>query len=76
MKLHESAKSLIKSGAHAHLVTLNSDGSPQVALVWAGVEGDDIVTAHLYETRKVKNIRAGGRVVYDQSLTCSDKGKI
>jgi len=62
MKLPESARSLIKSGAHAHLVTLNPDGSPQVTLVWAGVEGDDIVTAHLFATRKVQNIRADGRV--------------
>jgi PPOX class probable F420-dependent enzyme len=62
MKLPESARSLIKSGAHAHLVTLNADGSPQVTLVWAGVDGDDIVTAHLFATRKVQNIRADGRV--------------
>ena len=44
MKLPESARSLIESGAHAHLVTLNPDGSPQVTLVWAGLDGDDIVT--------------------------------
>ncbi len=62
MKLPESARSLIQSGAHAHLVTLNPDGSPQVTLVWAGVDGDDIVTAHLFATRKVQNIRADGRV--------------
>lgn len=62
MKLPDSARSLIESGAHAHLVTLNPDGSPQVTLVWAGVDGDDIITAHLYETKKVRNIRNDGRV--------------
>ncbi len=62
MKLPESARELIQSGAHAHLVTLNSDGSPQVTLVWAGVDGNDIVTAHLFETRKVKNVRHDPRV--------------
>ena len=62
MKLPESARELILSGVHAHLVTLNPDGSPQVTLVWAGLDGDDIVTAHLYETHKVKNIRRDGRV--------------
>ena len=42
MKLPESARSLIKSGVHAHLITLNPDGSPQVTMVWAGLDGDDI----------------------------------
>lgn len=42
MKLPESARSLIESGAHAHLITLNPDGSPQVTMVWAGLDGDDI----------------------------------
>jgi PPOX class probable F420-dependent enzyme len=62
MKLPESARLLIQSAAHAHLITLNPDGSPQVTLVWAGLDGDDIVTAHLYETRKVKNMRNDSRV--------------
>lgn len=62
MKLPDSARALIESGAHAHLVTLNTDGSPQVTLVWAGVDGDDIVTAHLFASRKVRNIQQDGRV--------------
>lgn len=62
MKLPDSARQLIESGAHAHLVTLNPDGSPQVTLVWAGLDGDDLVTAHLFETTKVRNIRRDGRV--------------
>jgi PPOX class probable F420-dependent enzyme len=62
MKLPESARELIESGAHAHLVTLNPDGSPQVTVVWAGLDGDDIVTAHLYENKKVRNVRQDGRV--------------
>ena len=41
MKLPESARALIEQGAHAHLVTLNPDGSPQVTVVWAGLDGDD-----------------------------------
>src|SRR3990172_2676147 len=62
MKLPDSARKLIASGAHAHLVTLNPDGSPQVTVVWAGLEGDDIVAAHLYELKKVRNLRRDGRV--------------
>ena len=62
MKLPESARRLIEAGAHAHLVTLNPDGSPQVTVVWAGVDGDDIVTAHLPENKKVQNVRMDSRV--------------
>lgn len=50
-------RSLIESGPLAHLVTLNADGSPQVTIVWIGVEGDEIVSGHLFEHRKVRNIR-------------------
>lgn len=62
MVLPDSARELIESGAHAHLVTLNPDGSPQATIVWVGLDGDDIVAAHLYESKKVRNIRQDGRV--------------
>lgn len=75
MKLPQTARDLIVSGAHAHLVTLNADGSPQVTLVWAGVEGDEIVTAHLFETKKVRNMRRDPRVAITfESPTKSEIG--
>jgi PPOX class probable F420-dependent enzyme len=75
MKLPDSARELIESGAHAHLVTLNPDGSPQVTIVWAGLDEDDIVAAHLFESKKVRNIRRDGRVaVTFESDTKSDIG--
>ena len=75
MKLPDSARELIESGAHAHLATLNPDGSPQVTIVWAGVDGEDIVAAHLYESKKVRNIRQDGRVaVTFECDTKSDMG--
>ena len=57
MQLPESARSIIDSNALAHLVTLNPDGRPQVTLIWVGLDGDDIVAAHLPENKKVRNIR-------------------
>jgi PPOX class probable F420-dependent enzyme len=62
MKLPESARALIESGAHGHLVTLNPDGSPHVTVVWVGLDGDNLVMAHLPENKKVRNIRRDGRV--------------
>lgn len=55
--LPDRLRTLIESGPLAHLVTLNADGSPQVTIVWIGLEGDEIVSGHLFEHRKVRNIR-------------------
>src|ERR1700726_4758536 len=60
--LPDSARAVLDSSALAHLVTLNPDGSPQVTVVWVGLDGDEIVAAHLPEHRKVRNIRNDSRV--------------
>ena len=60
--LPDSARELIESGALAHLVTLNRDGSPQVSCVWVGIDGDELVSGHLPEHQKVRNIRRNPRV--------------
>ena len=60
--LPDSAKAVLESPALAHLVTLNPDGSPQVSIVWVGLDGDEIVAGHLPEHRKVRNIRNDSRV--------------
>ena len=60
--LPDSARELIESGALAHLVTLNRDGSPQISCVWVGVDGDELVAAHLPEHQKIRNIRRDARV--------------
>jgi PPOX class probable F420-dependent enzyme len=60
--LPDSARTLLESAALAHLVTLNPDGSPQVSVVWVGLDGDEIVAGHLPEHRKVRNIRNDSRV--------------
>ena len=56
MELPESLLELIGSGRLAHLVTLNADGSPQVTIVWIGVEDDEIVSGHLFRHRKIENV--------------------
>ena len=62
MAIPDSARKVIDSGRLAHYVTLNKDGSPQVTLVWAATDGDDIVMAHMREHQKVKNVRRDPRV--------------
>jgi PPOX class probable F420-dependent enzyme len=63
MELPESARELIESGSLAHLVTLNSDGSPQVTCIWVGLDDDEIVSGHLRpDQRKLRNIARDPRV--------------
>ena len=62
IELPASARALIESGALAHLVTSNAEGSAQVSCVWVGLQGSDIVFASLGPRRKLDNIRRDPRV--------------
>jgi PPOX class probable F420-dependent enzyme len=53
---------LIATGPYAHLTTLNSDGSPQLSVVWVGIENDEFVCGHMGAWQKVKNVRRDPRV--------------
>jgi len=55
-------RNAITGGHLAHMVTINPDGSPQVACVWVGIDGDEIVSGHLFEQQKIRNIRRDPRV--------------
>lgn len=75
MKLPPALRQLIESGCPAHLVTLNPDGSPQVTVIWIGLEGDEIVAGHLPRNRKVRNIERDARVAISlQASTLSSMG--
>ena len=62
MLIPGAARELIESGALAHLVTIGADGSPQISIVWVGLDGDDIVFASLGPRRKLDNIARDPRV--------------
>jgi PPOX class probable F420-dependent enzyme len=44
-------------------VTINVDGRPQVSIVWVGLDGDEIVSAHLAVRQKLRNVERDPRVV-------------
>ena len=58
----DSARAVLDGPALAHLVTIEPDGRPQVSIVWVGLDGEELVAAHLPEHRKVRNIRRDPRV--------------
>ena len=64
MTLPESARAVLASDALGHLVTVGRDGAPQVSVVWVGLDGDDLVTAHLRWQQKLRNVERDPRVVF------------
>jgi PPOX class probable F420-dependent enzyme len=61
-QLTPELRAALTAGRLGHLVTINPDGSPQVSVVWIGVEDDEIVVAHLGHGRKIANIERDPRV--------------
>ena len=55
-------RQLIESGPMVHLSTINPDGSPQVTVIWIGLDGDDLVSTHMRDNVKLRNIRRDPRV--------------
>lgn len=62
--LTDEVRTALTAGRLAHLSTANPDGSPQMSVVWVGLDGDDIVIGHLGDGQKVRNIARDPRVVF------------
>jgi PPOX class probable F420-dependent enzyme len=67
--LPQDAIDVIESDALAHLVTINRDGSPQVTCVWVGMDGDEIVSAHLFPQQKLRNVERDPRIALSLEAT-------
>jgi PPOX class probable F420-dependent enzyme len=61
--LSPELRELIESGPMAHLTTINEDGSPQVSVIWVGLDGDQLLSAHMGWRMKLRNIQRDPRVV-------------
>jgi PPOX class probable F420-dependent enzyme len=62
VEIPAEAREVLESPALAHLVTLNPDGSPQVTCIWVGLEGEEIVSGHLFPQQKLRNVERDPRV--------------
>ncbi|MBI4083886.1 MAG: TIGR03618 family F420-dependent PPOX class oxidoreductase [Candidatus Lambdaproteobacteria bacterium] len=71
MVIPESVRTLVAHGPLVHLTTLNAGGGPHVTIVWIGIEGDEFVSGHMLEWKKIKNVRRDPRV----ALSFLGKGK-
>src|SRR5262245_31819964 len=62
MKIPQSVRELLPKAPLAHLTTLNSDGSPQVTVVWVGIENEEFLIGHLAAHKKVRNVQRDRRI--------------
>jgi PPOX class probable F420-dependent enzyme len=62
-ELPDELRDLIHAGPLTHLSTINEDGSPQVTVIWIGIDGGEIVSGHMSHHRKLRNIERDPRVV-------------
>lgn len=63
ISIPDTVREVLTAGKLAHLVTLEPSGDPQISLVWVGLDGDQIVSAHLSGAqRKLRNMRDNPRV--------------
>jgi PPOX class probable F420-dependent enzyme len=60
--LPDSAREVLESNGLAHLVTIAPDGSPQVSIVWVGLEDGEIVIGSLGDRQKLRNLDRDPRV--------------
>ncbi len=72
--LTPQVRDVLTAGRLAHLVTVNADGSPQVSIVWVGLDGDEIVSGHLGRRQKLRNVERDPRVVL--SLETGDRNAV
>jgi PPOX class probable F420-dependent enzyme len=62
IRLDQSTRAAVVSGRLVHLATINPDGTPQVTCIYVGWDGDEIVSGHLADHVKLRNIRRDPRV--------------
>ncbi|HEU0131958.1 MAG TPA: TIGR03618 family F420-dependent PPOX class oxidoreductase [Mycobacteriales bacterium] len=58
----ETVRAVLDASPLGHLVTLNADGSPQVSVVWVGVEDGELVAGSLGARQKLRNVERDPRV--------------
>jgi PPOX class probable F420-dependent enzyme len=61
-ELSQELRELIEGGQMAHLTTINRNGSPQVTVIWIGLDGAEVVSGHMSHHHKLTNIERDPRV--------------
>ncbi len=63
----DDVRALLSEPIFFHAATINPDGSPQVSVVWAGLEGDLLVFSTAEGRAKPRNLRHDPRITISLS---------
>lgn len=69
----DSVRAVVESAALGHLVTINPDGSPQVTVVWVGLEDEELVIGSIGMRQKLRNVQRDPRVVVSFETTVANE---
>ena len=58
----DPVRALLDTSPLGHLVTVNPDGSPQVSVVWVGIEDGELVVGSIGARQKLRNVERDPRV--------------
>jgi PPOX class probable F420-dependent enzyme len=61
--ISDRARELLGSAAPAHVVTQRIDGTPQVSVVWVGLDGDEILIGTQRGNAKVRNLQRNPQII-------------
>ncbi len=61
--LPQSVKKLLQDKAYGHVVTFNTQGKPQLTMVWMDVDGDEVLFNTSEGRRKSQNLRRDPRII-------------
>jgi PPOX class probable F420-dependent enzyme len=56
-------KKLLQDKAYGHVVTFNTQGKPQLTMVWMDVDGDEVLFNTSEGRRKSQNLRRDPRII-------------
>jgi len=68
--LPRELRDLVASGPMAHLSTINANGSPQVTVIWIGLDGDDLVSGHMSRRDLARDAQDQLRAAVPASRSC------
>jgi PPOX class probable F420-dependent enzyme len=60
-RMQDAAKALFDGPNHVTVATIDPDGKPQLSIVWAKRDGDDVLFSTIKGRRKYSNLRRDGR---------------
>ncbi len=59
----DPVRALLDTSPLGHLVTVNPDGSPQLSVVWVGIDDGELVVGSIGPRQKLRNVERDPRVV-------------